>query len=680
MLANKSLWLDLETRSTVSIKKGHHRYAEESEIILMAYAIGDEDPHVYDSLHDWCIPDDLEEAMTDPEYVIRTHGEFDRVLMSYHGWDFPPERHECVMALARSNSLPGGLDKLCNIFNIPPELAKIGEGKDLVRFFCMPKKKGGFNNPKEHVEKWEEFKNYAGNDITAMREVYKHLPRHNFELDKECRIIYAKINDRGFKADLELTNAAIEAVAYELELSKVATADITQEEVASVTQTAVLLEYIREKTGKFVNDLKGSTVTALIKDGDLPNGVLELLELRQNICKSSTAKYKRVSECVCKDGMLRGTMVFNGALRTRRNTGAIFQPLNLPRPTIKGQDLEEGIELLKWGMGYVGRNSIMPLCSSALRGVIVPEKGHKLVVSDYANIEGRIAAWRCGEEWKVQAFRDFDNGTGKDLYKLAYAKAMGVPVDGVNDDDQRTIGKIMELSLGYGGGVPAFMIFALNYGVNLYEMAKNLSIANHLAWEKAHKSYEYAVKSKRLVGLDEFTYKRLAYLVQSWRLAHPRIVSRWYEIDKKCRQAIQYGLEENKSRHPSDISPWVEDRFLIYPLPSGQRLMYLDPKVDDTGIKFTDGRFGETRTWGSKIFENDIQSTSKDILLNAIPKCMKEGYSVIISLYDELVCQTPDSPSYNSDKLSEIMTRKAEWYEDLPITAKGYESYRFKKG
>lgn len=667
--------IDLETRSTIPIKRGTYKYAEGSEIILTAWGIYPDPIEVYDNLHDWFMPQELADALEDPSVFVRTHGNFDPIILNYHGYNIPPERHIDVMAIARSCSLPGGLDKLCKIFNIPPELAKLDDGKDLIKLFCIPDKKGVFNEPKDHKDKWELFKVYASNDLVAMREVVTKMPTHNLELDAEARAIYENINRRGFRVDIELAKKAIEHIDLEVANSKVKTGNITDDEVGSVTQTKALLEYIREKTGKYVTDLKGATVATLLKDGDLPKEIHQLLELRQNICKSSTAKYKRVIECVCEDGHIRGSMVFNGALRTRRNTGAIFQPLNLPRPSVKGAELELGIELIKHDMGYLNRNTIMPLCSSALRGLIIAPPKKKLVVADWSNIEGRESAWYCGEDWKVKAFIDFDNGIGEDLYKLAYSKMMNKPVEEVDDDDERQVGKVAELACSYGGSVSAIIVFCIAYGIDPAQLARNVQILNQLAWEKAINSYEYAWKNGRLLGLDEFTFKRLAYVVQAWRLAHPNIVKKWYDIDNKVKNAIRFQFDE-----PSKTDPFIHDRFLVIPLPSGQWLMYLDPKVDDKGITFTDGRFGTVRTYGSKMFENIIQSINRDIMCECLPNIVSDGFEPILTIYDEPVTYAPDLPEYTAERLANHMTAGTSWSTGLPLAAKGYEAYRYRKG
>jgi DNA polymerase bacteriophage-type len=672
------LWIDLETRSTQSIKKGIHKYAEGSEIILIQYAIDDSVVQVHDCLSSWYTPDDLADALEDTNTIVRSHGSFDRVILNYHGYNIPLERWECTMSLARSCSLPGSLDKLCKIFNISSDLAKLDTGKDLIKLFCIPNKKGEFGQPGDYPVEWESFKKYGVNDISAMREVYKRLPKNNFNLDRTAWAIYERMNDNGFKVDLELANSAIDAVKYELDLSKDDTARISQSDtLLSVTQTSVLLAYISERCGRFIPNLTSATVSALIKDADLPDDVLELLELRQNISKSSTAKYKKVVECACEDGFLRGTMVFNGALRTRRNSGAIFQPLNLPRPTISGDDLRLGVDLLKCGMGYLGRDTIMPLCSSALRGVIVAEKGKKLIVSDWSNIEGRLSAWFSHETWKVDAFRAFDEGQGHDLYKVSYAKTMSVSPADVTKD-QRQIGKVQELALGYGGGVPAFLVFAGK--LDIPDLCRKLEISNHLAWEKSVKSYEYGLKNNRLMGLDEYTYKRLAYIVQAWRLAHPNVVKRWYEVGDKVSNAVSFGFEEYLDLYGRRLPIWVEDRFLHIELPSRQRLMYLDPKIDERGgISFTDGRYGEVRTYGSKIFENIIQSMNRDILCGVLPICVAQGYNPLLTIYDEIVAQSSDMPEYSEHGLSQIMVSEGWWYKGLPLAAEGYEDYVYRK-
>lgn len=497
------LWGDLETYCDIPINNGTHAYAEGVEVMLFAWAINDGPVNVWDITAGGGIPHGLYEAIADPETLLYFHNShFDRTVLRYAMPRLAPpvERWRDTMVQALAHGLPGSLGELCEVLGVPQDKAKDKEGKALIQLFCKPRPKNSKlrrATSKTHPEEWRRFVAYAGLDIEAMREVYKRLPKWNYQ-GTELALWHRdqQINDRGVCMDMQLARAAIEAVDQEQKRLAKRTQEMTDGEVQAATQRDALIKHIVESYGVELPDMQRSTLERRIADPDLPSAVKELLAIRLQASTTSTSKYKALMKGVSHDGRLRGTLQFCGASRTGRWAGRLFQPQNLPRPSLKQEQIDEGIEALKAGCADLLFDNIMELTSSALRGCIIAPTGKKLVVSDLSNIEGRMLAWLAGEEWKLNAFREYDAGTGSDLYKLAYAKAFDIAPDDV-DKHMRQIGKVMELGLGYGGGVSAFITFALVYGLDLDELA-NAALPNipRDVIREAKSWYDESVKRK----------------------------------------------------------------------------------------------------------------------------------------------------------------------------------------
>ncbi|WP_442777661.1 DNA polymerase [Acinetobacter baumannii] len=689
---NDILWLDLETYCPVPIKNGTHAYAEQVEITVFAWALNDGTVHVEDVVSN-PLSNELCKLLNDQSVKLIAHNShFDRTVLRHAlpkmGLDIqlPIERWEDTMVQALSHSLPGSLDALCEIFKIEQDKAKDKAGKQLIQLFCKPRpanQKLRRATSETHPLEWARFLDYAKNDILAMRELHKRIPKWNYRgAELALWHLDQKINDRGVCIDLDLVESAIEAVDKAQKGLAKRTIELTDGEVQAATQRDAMLKHILEAYGVSLPDMQKSTLERRINDDALPLAVRELLAIRLQASTTSTAKYTALAKGVSSDGRLRGTLQFNGASRTGRWAGRLFQPQNLPRPTLKQDVIDEGIETLKIGCADMFYENVMELTSSAIRGCICAPEGKKLVVADLSNIEGRALAWLAGESWKIKAFYDFDAGKGHDLYKLAYAKSFGVSPEDV-DKEQRQVGKVQELALGYEGGVGAFLTFAAAYGLDLDDMAAQAfdridpSIMN-----EAIRAWEWHKKEKRTTfGLKKSTWLVCDSFKRSWRYAHPNISAWWNELRVAAINAINNPDKAFPCRKVTFIK---KGSWLYIKLPSGRFLCYPGAKADDNRISYM-GNNQYTRKWerlytyGGKFAENITQAVARDVLGHNMPLIEQNGYEITLSIHDELITEVSDSDDYNSEKLSALMANNPAWALDLPLAAAGFDAYRYRK-
>jgi len=700
----QKLWLDLETFCETPIKNGTHAYAEGVEIMLFAWAIDDGPVSVHDFTEDQRLPAQLLAALGDESVLIYAHNShFDRTMLRHALQRLLPgivaggvERWRDTMVKALAHGLPGALGALCEVLNVDTDKAKDKAGKQLIQLFCKPRPKNSKlrrATAKSHPAEWQRFVEYAGLDIHAMRAVDAKLPNWNYQ-GAELALWHRdqQINDRGVCMDIELAEAAITAVGDEQLLLARRTQEMTDGEVQAATQRDAMLKHILEAFGVELPDMQKSTLERRINDPDLPAPLRELLTIRLAACTTSTSKYKALMNGVSSDGRLRGTLQFCGASRTGRWAGRLFQPQNLPRPTMKQEQIDQGIKALKLGVADLVFENIMELTSSALRGCIMAPPGKKLVVSDLSNIEGRFLAWLAGEEWKLQAFRDYDNiiGTdengepiraGHDLYKLAYARAFNMTPEEV-DKAMRQIGKVMELGLGFGGGVAAFVTFALVYGLDLEDLADaalpNIPIAIQ---REAKNWWQASVKQKKTYGLSERVFITCDSLKRLWRNAHPETVSLWSELENAVRRAIaQPGKQFNCRR----LKVRKDGSWLRIALPSGRIVCYpgaaiVKGDITYMGVNPYSRKWQRLKTYGGKLVENVTQAGARDVLAGNMPAVEARGYEIVLTVHDEVITEAPDKDFYFHDQLSRLLATNPPWAPDLPLNAGGFEAYHYRK-
>jgi DNA polymerase len=688
-----TLWFDCETFSECDLKAhGTHRYAEHesTEITVAQWAIDDGEPVVFDCTGRH-FPAGFEKILRDPTVTIVAHNSmFDRTLVR-HVWgiDIPVERWQDTMIQAMSHGLPGSLDKIGQIVGLEEDKAKDKRGRELIQLFCKPRPKNSIlrrATRETHPDQWAEFLEYSRQDIVAMRAIGKRLPSWNYRPGHPELALWhldQQINDRGVAVDTDLAVAAIDAVAREQKRLKREVIEATDGLVTSASKRDQLLAFICAEYGVDLPDMKADTLRRRIEDPDLPEGVKLLLSIRLEATKTSTAKYKALVNATSEDGRLRNTLQFAGAQRTARWAGRIFQPQNMPRPDMKQDQIDEGIEALKAGCAELFFSNTMRLTANTVRGCIVAPHGKKLTIADLSNIEGRGLAYLAGERWKLKAFADFDAGVGEDLYKVAYGRSFNIdPKEAVGQ--KRQIGKVMELGLGYEGGVAAFLTFAAVYNMDLEDLAKAVwATASAEALENAQGMWGWAKKKKRTLGLTMEIYVACEVLKRAWRDAHAATSALWASAGEAVRLAIKNpGESFPVGQH---LKARRDGAWLRLRLPSGRYLCYINPSVGDDGqityfgVNQYTRQWGRIKTYGGKLIENATQAFARDILAYNMPAIEAKGYQIVLSVHDELLTETPDREEFNADELGQMMSIAPPWAKGIPLAAAGFETARYRK-
>jgi DNA polymerase len=656
------LFYDTETYSETPISHGTHRYASDpmAEILIESWAIGEGPVQVADKTAGELGPFECFDP-EDFDAIVMHESSFDRTINRLiRGLEIPIHLIHDTAVQARSHGLPGSLEKLCGIFRVPEGLAKHTEGKKLIHRFCKPQPKS-FKlrrcTRSTHPEEWARFLDYAGGDIHAMRYLYTKLPRWNYpNREHGLWCLDQTINDRGFKVDLELAHAAIAAVEEMKLVTDAETAELTDGRLYSATQVEKLLQELLLEYGVKLPDLQGNTIERRLEDPDLPPPVRDLLGQRLMVSATSTSKYKRVIEAVSDDGRLRGSLLFCGAPRTKRDSGRLFQPQNLPRPDMPAGDVAQFIEWLKEGIAHLMHDEPMRGAWNALRGLIIADTGRKIVQADLSQIEARVLPWLAGQQWKLDAFRAYDEGTGPELYIIGAARILGKTPEEIDRYMRQAYGKVPELACGYGGSTGAFNTFA------------------------------------RLYRLD-LPLHEVGEIVAGWREANHEIANwtdgLWVKLETAARQAISSPGNTFEAGEHIRFEKWRN--WLRMELPSGGFLSYADPQITDhdfggpnsvtfMGINTYTKKWERLYTYGGKLSADATQSTAREIFAYNWHHIEEQGFPIVLRVHDEVITEPPDDPAYSVDKLVAALTRRPPWLDErMPLAAGGFEAYRYRK-
>lgn len=720
------LFLDFETFSEADLKKvGSYAYAEHptTEVLICTYAFDDEPVQVWDCTDGSDMPGDLHRALrrlvkpnSRIKMVWHNGGLFDRLIMK-HCWDFdiPVSNTIDTMIWAFRHALPGSLDALCEVLGVSADNAKDKRGKALIQRFSKPTPKNykiRRYTAETHPDEWALFIKYAVSDITAMREVFHKLPRWgNSEFEDRVLELDQLINDRGFKVDVALAEAAIEAV----EKHKAQLQEEARRKYGGSLTGKDFLPILRELAPAHrIHNAQKSTLNDLLADDDLPDDARMIIEMRLGAASTASTKYNPLLLGRSSDDRRRGCIQYGGAKRTLRFAGKGFQPQNLARGYYHDEELDKGISALLKGRAH-RRFDVAKLTASTVRSCIIPEAGHKFVVADYSNVEGRGLAWLAGEDDLIEVFVN-----GVDVYKKLASTVFNVAYEDVTKD-QRQIAKAMVLGLGYAGGVGAFVTFAKNLGLDLNDMTNTLdgTFPDHI-WAATARGYEWAriqeAKRPPRPGekddrpsyiLDKKVWRTCDALKRMYREANPAIVQFWRDIEDAAMAAIRNpgkeftagprGVKFSRNVETDNNGNKVAGWWLRMTLPSGRVMSYpgvglsVSKETDEDGKVSTNVRIkyqGEnqlTRQWGfqytysGKLVENCTQALCRDLLANALLNVEANGYPIVLHVHDEIICETPDLPEYNVAELERLMCELPEWAEGFPLVAEGAEMKRYAK-
>lgn len=640
----KSIEIDIESYSDVDLYKcGVYKYSSSPnfEILLFGYSVDGGDVKVADLACGEEIPAEIRAALSD-ESVIKWafNAMFERVCLSnYLGEWLEPESWKCSMVWSATLGLPLSLENVGTVLGL--EKQKLSEGKDLIRYFCVPckptKANGGRtrNLPEHDREKWERFKAYNLRDVEAEMQIQQRLSKfpvpdfvwEEYRQDQE-------INDRGIGVDMEMVTQAIAMDGRSKAELSAAMQELTELENPNSVQQ--MKQWLSEN-GVETDSLDKKAVAELLKTAPEPLG--EALALRQQLARSSVKKYQAMENAVCADSRAHGMFQFYGANRTGRYSGRIIQLQNLPQNHIP--DLAQARELVKAGdfdalsMLY---EDIPDTLSQLIRTAFVPQDGRKFIVADFSAIEARVIAWIAGERWRLKVFEG-----GGDIYCASASQMFHVPVEkhGVNGH-LRQKGKIAELALGYGGSVGALK------SMGALEM-----------------------------GLAE---EELPPLVSAWRDSNPSITEFWWAVDRAVKECIK----KRMLTETHGIRFSYESGMLFITLFSGRRLAYVKPRIGENqfgGESVTYMGVGGTKKWerlesyGPKFVENIVQAVSRDILCYAM-RTLK-NCSIVAHVHDEIIIEADRRMSLPA--VCEQMGRTPPWAEGLLLRADGYECPFYQK-
>lgn len=656
------LSIDLETYSSVPIKEaGLYKYVQspDFEILLFAYSVDGSPSEIVDLAQGELLPDWLYAAVQSSEFIKHAHNAaFEWYCLSkFYGKMLPIEQWRDTQLHCLYCGFPASLDAAGKALGLPTEKQKLSTGKALIRFFCIPcaptKTNGGRtrNFPKHDTAKWDLFKEYCKGDVTAESEINRRLSAFPVpdEIEKQWRTDIA-INSRGVAVDLELVQGALN-IGKRSKDSLMAEA-IALTGVENPNSVKQISEWLEKATNSEISDLRKDTVAAFLKNQVFTGDVERMLEIRQELGKTSTKKYNAIDTAVCSDDRVRGLLQFYGANRTGRWAGRLVQVQNLPRTYITQLDLARAaVKKEESDKLSILFGSVFDTLSQLIRTSFVASKGNKLVDADFSSIEARVISWLAGEQWRLDVFK-----THGKIYEASASQMFGVPIDRIKKGNPeyslRQRGKVAELALGYQGSSGALIAMgALDMGLSEDELPD---------------------------------------IVSRWREANKRIVDLWYRVEGAAVSVIETGIPAgvNNLLFARELDAKNGLDFLTVRLPSGRKLYYVNPglgvnswgkpSITYMGLNQSTKQWTLLETYGGKLVENIVQAIARDCLAIAIEHLEEIGFNVVFHIHDEVVIDCPEGQA-DLDKVTKIMTLPIPWAPDLPLNADGWVGDFFKK-
>ncbi|MEC1696146.1 DNA polymerase [Schinkia azotoformans] len=646
--------VDIETYSSVDIKKsGLYKYVQspDFEVLLFAYSVNGGPTQISDLAQGEQIPYEIVCAMEDPLTIKKAYNAaFELFSLSrYFGWNpitwLPQWR--CTMFHGLYTGYTAGLGATAIALGLPQDKRKMSVGTSLIKLFCTPTKPSKKNGnrtrtlPHHEPEKWELFKEYCVQDVEVEKEIARKLS--NFPIPASEQRMWEldqRINAGGVAIDQKLVEGA-------LHIDEIATAQLTEEAVKltglnNPNSAQQLSGWLSEK-GIEVENLQKETVSNLIEnvDGD----VKRVLEIRQELSKTSVKKYQAMQDAVCEDGRVRGLLQHYGANRTGRWAGRLVQVQNLPRNYLETLDnaralvREKKVDALKLIYG-----NVPDTLSQLIRTAFIPSEGNVLMVSDFSAIEARVIAWLAGEQWRLDVFQ-----THGKIYEASASQMFGVPIElikkGNPEYELRQKGKVAELALGYQGSAGALISMgALNMGL---------------------------------------TEEDLPDIVRRWRSANKRIVDLWFSLENAALSVLKTGQPAGVKglllARESDIQNGLD--FLTVTLPSGRKLFYVKPFLSENdfgkeavhywGMDQTTKKWSKMSTYGGKLVENCVQAIARDCLAETLKRLYASGYQTVMHIHDEVVLDVPKDVA-DLEQVESIMKAPISWASGLPLNADGF--------
>lgn len=650
----RNLYIDIETYSSVDISTcGAYKYinSPDFEILLISYAFDNEDVITIDLAQGEELPEEFEEALFDETILKHAHNAvFERLSFKRIGYNIPVEQWRCTAVKAAYCGLPISLDNVSKVLDL--ENKKLDTGKALIKYFscpCKPTKINGGrtrNYPYHNLEKWELYKEYNKYDVLAEREIDTLLSKYEIpEIEQRLYCLDQAINDRGILVDLELAKSAIELdIAFS---KKVGDRIIELTGIDNANSAAQIKNWVLKETGKTLDSLAKDAMPDVLNTFKDDSTVFEVLNLRNQLSKTSVKKYYAMINCATSDHRVRGTFQFYGANRTGRWAGRLLQLQNLSKNHLS--DIEMARSFVREGdldTVELLYSDVSDILSQLVRtGIIAPE-GKILSVADFSAIEARVISWLACEEWRMDVFR----GDGK-IYEATGSKMFNVPISAITKGSElRQKSKISELALGFGGAVGAM----------------------------------------RRMGGDRMGLSdaEMMSLTRKWRSANPKIVELWEELENAAIDAITYGHEIIATER--NLVFRYDGENLTITLPSGRALFYRKPyltvvkghkEIRYQGLIQTTKQWGTIDTYGGKLTENVVQAIARDLLGHAMLNLQKNGFAITMHIHDEVIAEI-DYNGAEQEKykqMVEVMSIPPTWAQDLPLNADGYLTTFYKK-